>query len=124
MIARFPDPEARGRDVPKRTFHSGDDIVSCARREVRDEVEVDRLNGTHDLGAMRPGDPDGNQYFVRTTHSRFVWTADRSLERERREEIERVVRVQNSGACNHVWAGILRRHMDRIEPVLRDALDG
>lgn len=106
-------------DFPKGTRDPGEDVETCARREVREEVGIDGLEITRPLGSTEHGYPRGDHYAVKTTHWYLMQTAERSFEPDRREGIERVARARWEVARRHVGYENLRRHMDHVENTVR-----
>lgn len=106
-------------DFPKGTRAPGEDIETCARREVREEVGIDGLDVTRPIGSTQHGYSRGGHYVVKTTHWYLMQTADRSFEPDRQEGIERVARARWEVARRHLGYENLRRHMDRVENTVR-----
>lgn len=106
-------------DFPKGTRAPGEDIETCARREVREEVGIDGLDVTRPLGSTQHGYSREDHYVVKTTHWYLMQTADRSFEPDRQEGIERVARARWEVARRHVGYENLRRHMDCVENTVR-----
>lgn len=109
-------------DLPKGTQDPGEEVAACARREVREEVGIHDLDVSRNLGVTRHGYSDGDAYAVKTTHWFLMQTDDRSFEPEQQEGIERVARARWDVARRHLGYENLRRHMDRIESTVRDAV--
>lgn len=109
-------------DLPKGTRDPGEDIVSCARREVREEVGVEDLDVSRPLGTTRHGYERDDHYVVKTTHWYLMRTPERSFEPDRREGIRRVARARWDVARDHVGYQTLRDHMDLIESKVRNAV--
>lgn len=110
-------------DLPKGTLDPGETIETCAVREVREEVGIDELSLIRSVGTTQHAYPDGDVCAVKTTHWYLMHTPERSFRPERAEGIERVAWARWSVARQHVGYDTLRRHMDRIELDVRDALD-
>lgn len=109
-------------DLPKGKQDPGEDIETCARREVQEEVGIDRLKVLRDLGTTQHGYPDGDTYAVKTTYWYLMRTPERSFEPERQEGIRRVAWARWAVARRHIGYETLRRHMDRVAPDVRQAL--
>lgn len=109
-------------DLPKGKQDPGEDVVTCARREVQEEVDIDTLRLLRSLGTTQHSYPDGDTYAVKTTHWYLMRTSDRSFEPERREGIHRVHWARWPVAYRHMGYDTLRRHMDRVEDDVRAAL--
>lgn len=109
-------------DLPKGHRDPGEDLKTCARREVREEVGIDTLHLLRDLGTTQHGYPDGNVYAVKTTYWYLMRTPERTFEPDRREGIRRVAWARWAVAHRHLGYDTLRRHMDRAESDLRRAL--
>lgn len=109
-------------DLPKGHQDPGEDIETCALREVREEVGIDALDLRRSLGTTQHGYPYGDVYAVKTTHWYLMQTPERSFSPERDEGIRRVAWARWSVAQKHIGYGTLRRHMDRVESDVRAAL--
>lgn len=109
-------------DVPKGKLDPGEGLMSCARREVREEVGIDDVRILQNLGTTEHGYAEGDQYAVKTTHWYLMRTTAQSFEPERVEGIRRVASARWSVARRHIGYETLRRHMDRIESDVRTAL--
>ncbi len=110
-------------DLPKGKQDPGEDIETCARREVQEEVGIDTLQVMEDLGTTQHGYPDGDAYAVKTTYWYLMQTPERSFEPERREGIRRVAWARWPVAYRHMGYDTLRRHMNRVESDVRQAVD-
>lgn len=106
-------------DLPKGHLDTGEDPRTCALREVREEVGVDDLHVLCALGTTEHGYPCGDHYAVKTTYWFLMRTPERSFEPDRREGIRRVNWARWPVARRHVGYGTLRRHMDRVETIVR-----
>ena len=109
-------------DLPKGTQDPGESIEACARREVQEEVGIERLRVVGGLGTTQHGYPDGDRYAVKTTHWHLMRTPERAFEPDRREGIRRVTRGRWPVARAHMGYDTLRRHMDRVAGTVRAAL--
>ncbi len=109
-------------DLPKGHRDPGEELETCARREVREEVGVDLLHLLCSLGTTQHGYPDGNVYAVKTTHWYLMRTPERTFAPDRREGIRRVAWARWPVARKHVGYDTLQRHMTRAEPDVRTAL--
>jgi 8-oxo-dGTP pyrophosphatase MutT (NUDIX family) len=109
-------------DLPKGHQDPGEDLETCAVREVREEVGLDELRLLRPLGTTQHGYPYGDHYAVKTTHWYLMRTSERSFRPERREGIRRVVPARWAVARRHIGYDTLRRHMDRVESDVRAAL--
>jgi 8-oxo-dGTP pyrophosphatase MutT (NUDIX family) len=111
-------------DLPKGKQDPGEDVETCALREVQEEVGIDDLRLGRALDTTVHGYPDGDVYAVKTTHWYLMQTPERTFEPERREGIRRVAWARWPVARRHLGYDTLRRHMDRVEPDVRAALGG
>lgn len=109
-------------DVPKGKVDPGEDLESCATREVSEEVGIEVLDLLRTLGTTQHGYVDGDAYVVKTTHWYLMQTPERSFEPERGEGIRRVSCARWAIARRHIGYETLRRHMDRIESVVRQVI--
>ncbi len=109
-------------DLPKGHLDSGEDLQTCALREVREEVGVDTLHLLHALDTTQHGYHNGDHYAVKTTHWYLMRTPERSFDPDRREGIRRVSWARWQVAYRHVGYDTLRRHMDRVEADVRATL--
>lgn len=109
-------------DLPKGTKESGESILTCARREVREEVGLDAITVLRDLGTTRHGYPVEDRYVVKTTYWYLMQTPERSFEPDRQEGIQQVARARWTVARKHLGYDTLRGHMDRVEGDVRAAL--
>ncbi|PSQ97641.1 MAG: NUDIX hydrolase [Bacteroidetes bacterium SW_9_63_38] len=109
-------------DLPKGKQDPGEDIETCAQREVQEEVGIDNLQVLQELNTTQHGYPDGDTYAVKTTYWYLMRTSDRSFEPERREGIRRVAWARWAVAHRHMGYDTLRRHMDRVDDDVRTAL--
>lgn len=109
-------------DVPKGTLDPGEDIASCAKREVCEEVGISEVHLLRDLGTTRHGYVNGDAYAVKTTYWYLMQTPERSFTPERQEGIRRVSCARWTVARRHVGYGTLERHMDRVESDVRCAV--
>lgn len=109
-------------DLPKGHQDPGEDLETCAVREVREEVGLDDLRLLRPLGSTQHGYPHGDHYAVKTTHWYLMRTSDRSFRPERGEGIRRVVPARWAVARRHIGYDTLRHHMNRVEPTVRAAL--
>lgn len=109
-------------DLPKGKQDPGEDIQTCARREVKEEVGINTLDVRRDLSTTQHGYPNGDTYAVKTTYWYLMQTPERSFEPERREGIRRVAWAQWPVAHRHIGYNTLRRHMTRIESTVRAAV--
>lgn len=108
-------------DIPKGTLDPGEDIASCASREVCEEVGITDVHLLRDLGTTRHGYVDGEVYTVKTTYWYLMRTPERSFTPERKEGIRRVSCARWTVARQHVGYETLERHMDRVESDVRRA---
>lgn len=102
-------------DLPKGHQDPGEDLQTCALREVREEVGVETLHLLRSLGTTQHGYPEGDVYAVKTTYWYLMRTPERSFQPERHEGIRRVTWARWSVAYRHLGYDTLRRHMDRVE---------
>jgi 8-oxo-dGTP pyrophosphatase MutT (NUDIX family) len=109
-------------DLPKGHQDPGEDIETCALREVREEVGIDDLRLLRPLGTTQHGYPHGDTYAVKTTYWYLLRTPERSFSPEQKEGIRRVAWARWPVARRHIGYDNLRRHMDRIEEDVRAAL--
>lgn len=109
-------------DLPKGHQDPGEDLPTCARREVREEVGIDHLHLLRALGTTQHGYPDGDHYAVKTTYWFLMRTPERSFEPDRREGIRRIAWARWPVARRHVGYDTLRRHMNRVEGDVRAPL--
>lgn len=109
-------------DLPKGHRDPGEDLETCAVREVREEVGVTDLRVVQDLGTTQHGYPNGDHYAVKTTYWYLMRTPERSFRPERHEGIQRVASARWKVARRHIGYDTLRRHMDRVEAHVRAAL--
>jgi 8-oxo-dGTP pyrophosphatase MutT (NUDIX family) len=109
-------------DLPKGHQDPGEDLATCAQREVREEVGIGTLRLVRSLGTTQHGYPEDDHYAVKTTHWYLMRTPERSFRPERREGIRRVAPARWAVARRHVGYDTLRRHMDRVEADVRAAL--
>ena len=109
-------------DLPKGHRDPGEDLTTCAGREVREEVGIDALQVRRPLGTTVHGYPDGDVYAVKTTHWFLMQTPERTFEPERDEGIRRVTPARWGVARRHIGYETLRRHMDAVEADVRAAL--
>jgi 8-oxo-dGTP pyrophosphatase MutT (NUDIX family) len=110
-------------DLPKGHQDPGEDVETCALREVREEVGIDELQLLRPLGTTQHGYPHGDAYAVKTTYWYLMRTSERSFSPERAEGIRRVAWARWSVARRHIGYDNLRRHMERIESDVRSAFD-
>lgn len=108
-------------DIPKGTLDPGEDIASCARREVCEEVGITNVHLLGDLGTTQHGYVDRDLYKVKTTYWYLMRTPERSFTPERQEGIRRVSCARWIVARQHVGYETLQRHMDRVESDVRRA---
>jgi 8-oxo-dGTP pyrophosphatase MutT (NUDIX family) len=109
-------------DLPKGHLDAGEDPQTCALREVREEVGIDDLHALRALGTTEHGYPNGDHYAVKTTYWFLMRTPERSFEPDRREGIRRVAWARWPAARRHVGYDTLRRHMDRVETIVRSTV--
>lgn len=109
-------------DLPKGKQDPGEDVSTCALREVKEEVGIDDLQLGPGLGYTLHGYPDGDTYAVKTTHWYLMRTPERSFEPERQEGIHRVAGATWPVAHRHIGYDTLRRHMEAVEADVRGAL--
>jgi len=102
-------------DLPKGHQDPGEDLQTCALREVREEVGVETLHLLRHLGTTQHGYPEGDIYAIKTTYWYLMRTPERSFQPERHEGIRRVTWARWSVAYRHLGYDTLRRHMDRVE---------
>lgn len=110
-------------DLPKGHQDPGEDIETCALREVREEVGIDDLRLLRPLGTTRHGYPHGDTYAIKTTYWYLMQTSERSFSPERQEDIQRVSWARWDVAHQHIGYDNLRQHMGRVEQDVRTALD-
>lgn len=109
-------------DLPKGKQDPGEDIETCARREVKEEVGIDTLQVLRDLDTTQHGYPDGDTYAVKTTYWYLMQTPERSFAPERQEGIRRVAWARWPVAHRHLGYDTLRRHMTGVEAEVRNAV--
>lgn len=109
-------------DLPKGHLAPGEDLETCAVREVCEEVGITDLRLVQELDTTQHGYPNGDHYAVKTTHWYLMRTPERSFRPERREGIRRVAPARWPVARRHIGYDTLRRHMDRVEVDVRAAL--
>jgi 8-oxo-dGTP pyrophosphatase MutT (NUDIX family) len=109
-------------DLPKGHQDPGEDLDTCALREVREEVGIDDLRLIRDLGTTQHGYPEGETYAVKTTYWYLMRTAERTFRPEREEGIRRVAPARWAVARRHIGYDTLRHHMDRVEDDVRTAI--
>jgi len=109
-------------DLPKGHQDPGEDLETCALREVGEEVGIEDLHLVRGLGTTQHGYPEGKTYAVKTTHWYLMRTSERSFHPERGEGIRRVASARWAVARRHVGYDTLRHHMDRVETAVRSAL--
>lgn len=109
-------------DLPKGTKEPDESILTCARREVGEEVGLDAITVLRDLGTTRHGYSDEDRYVVKTTHWYLMQTPERSFEPDRQEGIRHVARARWTVARAHLGYDTLRRHMDRVKEDVHTAL--
>ena len=109
-------------DLPKGHQDPGEDLETCALREVKEEVGIDALHLRRSLGTTQHGYPYGDVYAVKTTHWYLMQTPERSFSPEREEGIRRVAWARWSVAHEHIGYETLRRHMSHVESDARAAL--
>lgn len=108
-------------DLPKGHQDAGEDIETCALREVREEVGINELNLCCNLGTTQHGYPEGEVYTVKTTHWYLMHTPERTFNPERQEGIDRVAWARWTVARQHIGYDTLCEHMDRVESNVRTA---
>lgn len=109
-------------DLPKGKQDPDEDVERCARREVREEVGIERLEVLRPLGATQHAYPDADHYAVKTTHWFLMRTPERSFHPERPEGIQRVHWARWTVARRHIGYDNLRHHMRQVETDVRAAL--
>ena len=109
-------------DLPKGHRDPGEDLETCAVREVCEAVGITDLRLIRELGTTQHGYPDDDHYAVKTTHWYLMSTPERSFRPERHEGIRRVAPARWPVARRHIGYDTLRRHMDRVEADVRAAL--
>lgn len=109
-------------DLPKGKQDAGETIEACARREVCEEIGVDEVTLGRKLGTTLHGYPRDGAYHVKTTHWYLMRTAATTFEPEEREGIENVAWVPWPEAVRTVGFETLRRHLQAVEPFVREAL--
>jgi 8-oxo-dGTP pyrophosphatase MutT (NUDIX family) len=102
-------------DLPKGHQDPGEDIETCALREVREEVGIDDLRLLRPLGTTQHGYPHGETYAIKTTYWHLMQTPERSFAPQQKEGIRRVTWARWAVAHRHIGYDTLRRHMERIE---------
>lgn len=107
-------------DLPKGHREPGEDIKTCALREVREEIGVDDLHVLRALGTTQHGYTKDDDYIVKTSYWFLMRTSERSFHPQRGEGIRRVAWARWSVAYRHLGYDTLRRHMTRVEADVRD----
>lgn len=110
-------------DLPKGKQDDGETIEACALREVGEEIGVDALHLGPSLGTTLHGYERDGAYHVKTTHWYLMQTPETTFEPEAREGIEAVAWTSWAEAIEKVGYDTLRRHLLKVEPKVRQALD-
>jgi len=109
-------------DIPKGKQDPGEDVRTCAAREVREEVGIDAVDVLRGLGTTVHGYRNGDVYAVKETHWYLMQTDARTFEPEEREGIRRVAWARWDVARRHLGYETLQKHMDRIEADVRETI--
>lgn len=105
----------RGRwDLPKGKCNAGENIRSCARREVEEEIGIDEVRLIQPLGSTVHGYPEDGRFCVKTTYWFEMATDAESFVPQAEEDIEDVRWMGWQEARQQVGFETLRRHMDTV----------
>lgn len=106
-------------DLPKGKQNEGESVAKCGLREVREELGIDDVRIVKELGRTVHGYPEGSKYAVKTTYWYLMDTPARHFDPQVEEDIEAVQWFEWSEARRRLGYETLRRHMDRIEYLVR-----
>lgn len=109
-------------DLPKGKRDAGESIATCAVREVREEVGIDKLDVLGGLGTTEHAYPNEDVYMVKTTYWYAMRTSERTFKPDRHEGIRRVAWARWNVARRHIGYDTLRDHMDSVENEVRTLL--
>ncbi len=109
-------------DLPKGKLDAGETLEACALREVREELGIEALRLLHDLGTTTHDYVEQGRYRVKTTHWFLMQTPATRFRPEAREGIEAVAWMPWREARRRLGYDSLRRHMQRVEAAVREAL--
>ncbi|MEX0821224.1 MAG: NUDIX hydrolase [Rhodothermales bacterium] len=107
-------------DLPKGKQDPGESVAECARREVQEELGIADVGIEGNLGQTVHGYADDAAYAVKTTHWFRMSTTARSFMPEEAEGIDAAEWFAWHDARAALGYETLRRHMDRLEPFIRD----
>ena len=103
-------------DLPKGKQDPGETIVDCARREVREEVGIDRVAVQAPLGITSHGYATAKGYVVKTTHWFMMRTPAQTFAPQRAEGIRRAVWARWPVLHAHIGYASLHQHMRAVAP--------
>ncbi len=102
-------------DLPKGKRDAGESLEVCARREVSEELGIDRVDLVRPLGQTIHGYVDGNRYAVKTTHWYQMHTDVTSFQPEKKEGIQAVAWFPWRVAIDQLGFEVLRRHLEAVD---------
>ncbi len=109
-------------DLPKGKRDEGETLAACALREVREELGIEALRLLRPLGTTTHDYVLQDRYCVKTTHWFLMQTTETHFKPEAREGIEAVAWTPWREAVRRVGYDSLRRHMQRVEAAVREAV--
>lgn len=110
-------------DLPKGKQDPGEDIRTCARREVQEEVGIDEIRILAPFGRTVHGYPEGELYRVKTTHWFLMQTPERSFVPQAKENITAVEWIDWQEAAHRLGYQTLRDHLIGNAGLMRRVLD-